>query len=84
VPVQGIRHIFHDDVWSAVFYLEVMDGGDVGMVQTGGEPGLPLEGLQVLGVVSDRLVDDLYGDDAVQRSVPGAVDRALAASGYPL
>ena len=84
VPVQGVRHVFHHDVSYAVFYLEVVDGGDVGMVQTGCEPGFPLEGFQVLGVVSDRLVDYLDGDDAVQRGIPGAVDRSLTASGYPL
>ena len=72
------------DVSRAVLHLEVVDPGNVGMVQAGGQPSLPLEGLQVLGVVSDRLVDDLYGNDTVQRGIPGTVDRALAASGYPL
>ena len=75
MPVQGIGHIFNDDVSGAVFHLEVVDGGNVGVVKSGCEPGFPLEGLQVLGVVSDQLVDDLDGNDTVQRGIPGAVDR---------
>ena len=52
--------------------------------QAGGESGLPLECFQILGVVSDRLVDDLDGDYTVQDGIPGAVNCALAARGYPL
>jgi len=43
-----------------------------------------LEGFQVLRVIGDRLVDDLYGHDPVQDGIPGPVDGPLAASGYPL
>jgi len=63
--------------------LEVMNPGDVGMVQADSESGLPLEGFQVLGVVGDRLVDDLDCHHTVQRGIPGTVDRPLATSGYP-
>ena len=38
----------------------------------------------MLGVVSDRLVDDLDGDDTVQHGVPGTVYRTLSISSYPL
>ncbi len=48
------------------------------------QPVAALEGLQVGGVIGDRLVDDFDGDDPVQDSVRGPVDRPLAASGYPL
>ena len=83
VPVQSIRDVLHDDVGGVTLQLEVMDPGNVGMVQTGGQPAFPLEGLQVGEVISDRLVDDLYGHDPVQDSVPGPVDRPLTAGGYP-
>ena len=43
-----------------------------------------LEGFQVLRVIGDRLVDDLYGHDPVQGGIPGPVDSPLTASGYPL
>ena len=84
MPVQSIRDVLHDDVGGVTLQLEVMDPGNVGMVQTGGLPGLPLKGLQVGRVISDRLVDDLDSHDPVQDGIPGPVDGALATSGYPL
>ena len=36
-----------------------------------------------MGVVGNRLVDDLDRDHTVQHGVPGLVDRPLAARGYP-
>jgi hypothetical protein len=32
LSVQGVRDEFHDDVRNTVFYLEVVNPGDVGMV----------------------------------------------------
>ena len=52
--------------------------------QAGGESGLPLECFQILGVVSDRLVDDLDGYDTVQHCIPSPVYRTLSACGYPI
>ena len=72
-----------DDVGVITLHLEVVDPGDVGVVKTGGQPGLPLEGLQVLRVIGDRLVDDFDGHDPVQGGVSSPVDGALTASGYP-
>ena len=43
--VQGVGDVVHDDIGSAVFHLEVMDTGDIGVVKAGSESGLPLEGL---------------------------------------
>ena len=65
VPVQGVWHVLHDDVGGAVFDLEVMDAGDVGAVKTSGQPGFALEGVQVLRVVRNGLIDDLNGDHTV-------------------
>ena len=84
MPVQSIRDVLHDDVDGVTLHLEVMDPGDVGVVKTGGEPGLPLEGLQVLRVIGDRLVDDLYSHDPVQVCIPGTVDCTLPTLAYPL
>ena len=82
--VQGVGGVLHGDAGSVTLYLEVTNPGNVGMVLAGSESGLSLEGFQILGVVSDRLVDNLDGDDTVQHSVAGEVDCTLAASGYPL
>ena len=43
--VQGVGDVLHDDLGSVALHLEVMDTGDVGVVEAGGESGLPLEGL---------------------------------------
>ena len=43
-----------------------------------------LEGFQVLRVIGDRLVDDLYGHNPVQGGVPSPVDRTLPTLAYPL
>ena len=82
--VQGVRHVLHNYECGAVFHLEVMDTGDVGMVQAGSESSFSLEGFQVLGVVSDRLIDDFDCDDPVQHGIPSPVHRTLAARGYPV
>ena len=63
--VQGVRDVLHDDLGSVALHLEVMDTGDVGVVEAGGESGLSLKGFQILGVVGDRLVNDLDGYDTV-------------------
>jgi len=63
--VQGVGGVLHGDAGSVTLYLEVTNPGDVGMVLAGSESGLSLEGFQILGVVSDRLVDNLDGDDTV-------------------
>jgi len=43
--VQGVGDVLHDDLGSVALHLEVMNPGDVGVVEAGGESGLPLEGL---------------------------------------
>ena len=81
--VQGVGGVLHGDAGSVTLYLEATNPGDVGMVLAGSESGLSLEGFQILGVVSDRLVDNLDGDDTVQNGVPSPVHSSLAAGGYP-
>jgi len=43
--VQGVRDVLHDNIGSVALHLEVMNPGDVGIIQAGSESGLPLEGL---------------------------------------
>ena len=43
--VQGVGDVLHDDLGSVALHLEVMNPGDVGVVEAGGKSGLPLEGL---------------------------------------
>ena len=82
--VQRVGGVVHDDADSVTLPLEVMDTGDIWVVEAGGESGLSLEGFQMLGVGGDGLVDDFDGDDTVQHGVPGTVYRTLSTSSYPL
>ena len=43
--VQGVGDVLHGDAGSVTLHLEVMDTGDIWVVEAGGESGLPLEGL---------------------------------------
>ena len=43
--VQGVGDVLHDDLGSVALHLEVMDTGDIWVVEAGSESGLPLEGL---------------------------------------
>ena len=65
VSIQSVWYVLHNYVWSTVFYLEIMNSGDIGVIEPGGQLGLSLEGFQVAGVISDRLVYDLYRNDAI-------------------
>ena len=40
--VQGVRDVLHDNIGSVALHLEVMDTGDVGVVEAGSESGLSL------------------------------------------
>ena len=63
--VQGVGDVLHGDVGCVTLHLKVIDSSDVGVVKSGGEPGLPLECFQILWVICDRLVNDLDGYDTV-------------------
>ena len=41
--VQGVRDVLHDDIGGVTLHLEVIDSGDVGVIEVGGESGLSLE-----------------------------------------
>jgi hypothetical protein len=41
--VQRVGDVLHDDIGGVTLHLEVIDGGDVGVIEAGGESGLPLE-----------------------------------------
>ena len=81
--VQGVRDVLHDDIGGVTLHLEIMDTGDVWVIEAGGESRLSLEGFQILGVICDRLIDDFDGHDTVQHGIPSPVHRTLPAGGYP-
>ena len=68
-----------DDVGRAVVLADVVDGGDVGVVQDAGGLGLLLEAAQAIGVGGEGGGEDLDGDVAAEARVLGAVDLPHAA-----
>ena len=44
--------------------------------------GFPSKGIQVTGVICDRLVDYFDGNDTVEASITGMVNRTSAAAAY--
>jgi hypothetical protein len=59
--------------------LEPVDAGDVGMVERGERARLALESHQPIGIVRERLRQDLERDIAPEPGVAGAIDLAHAA-----
>ena len=65
-------HVAHRDVEQAVVLAGLVDRNDVGVIEGGGEPGLPHESLAKIGVVRDFVAQNLQGDRAVQSKVGGS------------
>ncbi len=66
----------HDQEVHAVVVLDLVDAGDVGVVQRGQRLGLALEARQPLGRGGHRFGQHLQRDLAVELGVHGAIDRA--------
>ena len=71
---------FHGDEGLALLLADVVDGADIGMVQSGGRPGLALEAVQGLRVLGNIFRQELQSDKAVQPGVFGLVNHAHAAA----
>src|SRR5271166_2012589 len=67
-------HEFHDDEGAPVLLADVINGADVGMVQSGSSLGLPPEAAQSLRVLSDLVRQKLERYAAVQAGVLGLVN----------
>ena len=76
----GTVEVLHDDVGAAFLIADVVDGADVGMVESGGGAGFALEAAQSLRVAGDLVGEKFEGDEAVEASVFGFVDHAHAAT----
>ena len=70
--------VFHRDVGVAVLLADIVDGADVGMIQSGGGASLPHQSRPATRFVV-RFVEELEGDVPVQANVARPVDHAHAA-----
>ena len=70
----------HGDEHAAVFFADVINGADVGMVQRRSGLRLAPEAFQRLRVLRDVVGQELEGDETVQARVLGLVDHAHAAA----
>ena len=66
----------HDDRARAAALFEAVDVRDERMIQRREHPRLALEARQAIGIVDDRLGQDLDGDVAVEPGVARAIDLA--------
>jgi len=48
--VQGVRDVLHDDIGSVALHLEVMDTGDIWVVEAGSESGTIKSALKSSGI----------------------------------
>ena len=56
---------FHHQKWTALVLADLMDGADVGMIQSGCRLGLALEPLQRTRIVCDVVGEELQRDEAM-------------------
>ena len=80
LPQRGALQILHGDEGVAVLLADVMNGADVGMIQRGGGPSLPLEPAQRLPVASQFVRQELQRDEATEPGVLRLVHDAHAAA----
>src|SRR5208337_5543143 len=71
---------FHHEEGAAVLLADVINGADVGVIQGGSGPRLPLETCERLRVVSDFVRQKLQGHEPVQADVLGLVNHAHSAT----
>lgn len=71
---------FHGDEGFAVFLADVIDGADVGVIESGGGLGFALEARKSLGIAGDVVGEEFKGDETMKAGVFGFVDNAHAAT----
>src|SRR5579863_2974092 len=70
----------HDQEGVTVLLPDLMDRADIGMVESGGCPRLPLEAGQSLGVFGQVIGQELQGNKTMERGVLGLVDHTHSAA----
>ena len=73
-------HILHHDEGSAVIFLNVVDGADVRVIQSGGGARFPLETFEGLRIFRDVVRKKFQGDETTELGVFGLVDHAHSAA----
>ena len=71
---------FHHERRDAPTFFEPVDGGDIGMVQRGKRLRFTLEAREPLGVVRERLRQDLDCDVAIELGITRPIDFAHASA----
>jgi hypothetical protein len=73
-------HEFHDDEGAAVVLLDVVDGTDVGMIESGGRASFALEALERLRILGHIVGKKFERDEAAEAGVLGFVHHTHAAA----
>ena len=72
--------VFHGDERQAVFFADVVDGADVGMVEGGGRLRLALETAEYLWVAGNFIGKEFQGNKTMEACIFGLVDNAHSAA----
>src|SRR5579864_632732 len=72
--------VFHGDEASALALADLVNGADVGMVESGGGAGFTTEALQGGGVLGHVVGEEFQGYEPAEREVFGLVDDSHAAT----
>jgi len=72
--------ILHCDEGLAVLFANVVNGADVGVVESGSRLGFAAEALQRLAILGDVFGEEFQGDEAIEPGVFGLVYNAHAAA----
>ena len=70
--------VLHGDEGLSIFFADVVDGADVGMIQSGSSFGFATETLESLTVLGYVFREELEGDETIEAGVFGFVDDSHA------
>jgi hypothetical protein len=78
---QGLPlRILHSDEGLAFILADLVDGTDMGMVQSGGGARLTLKAFQSLAVLGKVFGEELQGDEAAELEVLGLINHTHTAA----
>ena len=70
--LQGLAfEIFHGQIGAAIFFADIVDGADIGVIQGGGGAGLAAEPIEHGKLASDLVGEKFERDEAAEAGVLG-------------
>jgi len=73
---RGAFHELHNQECAAIFFADIVDSADIGVIQRGSSFGFAAESLQRCGIPGERIGKKFDGDEAFEAGVLRFVDNA--------